>query len=355
MEYLTVLNALSVNPKIKMRVGKTVHSDGTRSPAANIKYWEVEELAIAGLVDLHTALQEITQRSYSVIVRGKFKGGDPAHTVRNNQTFASVPRNWLMFDFDDLIAPSGMDPISSDAITYAVSKLPSSFQDADHIAHFSSSAGLAGPKIKLHLFFWLETAQPDTVLKKWGKSRGGLIDHSIYQQVQPHFIADPKFDDPAMNPFLGKRRLQFVQGNSRTVADGRLEAIRNPFPSKDSYVAEGVLNSPPQHTSGVKLRDGRENLLLRIRYHHMSCGFDNFEDFVSAVWEQFQRSAELGANDLSETVWDYEKIRQKCEQDRDKLATFVKPSFHTQTENMDRECRFPHRSEPARRKISTEI
>jgi hypothetical protein len=57
----------------------------------------------------------------------------------------------------------------------------------------------------------------------------------------------------------------------------------------------------------------------------MRNGYEDFDQFVADVFEKFCAGAELGVTEKSETDWDFELVRRKCEQDRNLLPMHVGP------------------------------
>ena len=88
----------------------------------------------------------------------------------------------------------GIDPVSSEALSYVVGLLPSEFQGVSFIAQWSSSAGLKPGLIKVHLWYWLETPLGSRDLRAWAKGLAPLIDPAPFNAVQPHYTARPIFD-----------------------------------------------------------------------------------------------------------------------------------------------------------------
>jgi hypothetical protein len=243
MDTVTVLRAKNTfGPASYGVVGKYIYKDGRKEIHPNKSYWEVRTHEINDLEAFYYLLLEVTETNHSILLRGKFNRGNHLHCRRNKENFASVPKNWMMVDIDKLRALEGMEADSDDAILYAVQQLPTEFHDADCIALFSSSAGLAGDKIKLHLMFWLEEPQDNNTLKRWAKSQKDLVDPSIYDSVQPHYVTDPTFEDPSMDPFKDRSRLTYFRKNRRTVPGVFLDNFKTPILFKIDSKTPGVLN-----------------------------------------------------------------------------------------------------------------
>jgi hypothetical protein len=323
-------------------VGKYIHADGTKNAHPNTKFWEVFEHDVADLKDMYNLLQEALKIGCSILVRGKFKGGDHLSCQRTLENFGACPRHWVMLDIDNLKAPHGLNPISEGAIEHAISQIPKEFHDADCIAHFSSSAGLSEHNIKLHLFFWLEKPQSDELLKKWAKTTGGLVDPALFNAVQPHYVTDPTFEDPSQDPFRSNSRLSYIKKKRGSVPVSFLDGFKIPTPSKSNKEGVGILNHPRhgpaelRSTTG-KLTDGREEHLLKIRFRLMNRGYEDFDQFVGDVWREFCLDCEQGPTKDSDTTWSFEDVQMKCEQDRNKLPSFVGSKVEPERNHLPRE------------------
>lgn len=342
-EKVTVLRALqSFGGVGYTRVGKYIYKDGKKQIYQNPINWEVFEHEVTDLNDFHVLLQEVSSTKDSILIRGVFEGGNHLACRRTKQNFRSVHKCITMMDIDHLDVPDGVRSDTAQAVEYAISRLPQEFQDADCIAQFSSSAGLSGRKIKLHLFFWLEEAQPDGKLKKWAKSINHLIDPSLYNSVQPHYISDPSFEDPTQDPFQLRSRISFIKKKRRSVPVSFLNEIRIPTPSKKTKEEVGILKYQRLEPADLespngKLIDGRENHLLNIRFKLMNRGYENLDQFTKDVWNEFRIDCELGTTQHSETSWDFGMVSEKCEQDRHKLPSFVGPKITWEREYLSRE------------------
>jgi len=82
---------------------------------------------------------------------------------------------------------------------YIVHLLPPEFHDASYHWQLSSSAGVFDQTtVSAHFWFWLAKPIPDIALRAWAKHVNDvagfkLIDPTLFQHVQPHFVAAPMF------------------------------------------------------------------------------------------------------------------------------------------------------------------
>ncbi|XOF34523.1 MAG: hypothetical protein ACL93V_04315 [Candidatus Electrothrix sp. YB6] len=135
----------------------------------------------------------------------------------------------LPFDFDSISCPADLDAIQQPdtAIRWLIeTALPVEFYKAGVVYQFSSSFGLTGDKLKVHLFFWLADPVTMSTAKQWAKSynksRGYVagnkvtktFDDAVYQPQQPiytknrvcHGASDPV---PSMIGFLPGKQVDF--------------------------------------------------------------------------------------------------------------------------------------------------
>ncbi len=152
--------------------------------------------------------------------------------------------NLLVLDIDGITLPNHTNPKIYDAI--AVSKLaktvlrelPPALQDCSFIAQASSSLGLKGDKVSLHIFMLLEHAMPAKAVKLWlqaanfeselfasqlGLSSNGHslkfpLDASVADNSKLIFIAPPTFEDGTHDPFSSPAdRVVRVSGITETL------------------------------------------------------------------------------------------------------------------------------------------
>ncbi|MDE1952585.1 MAG: DEAD/DEAH box helicase [Betaproteobacteria bacterium] len=172
--------------------------------------------------DLARFLTDLSQRTDGILIRGvPVYGYGMQNRLRNGDEYKSDPRGcpWVMLDIDDVPLPQGLDPLSSAAHEFVISKLPEPFRHASYFFQCSASAGILKPDgtalkqgISVHLFFWLGGhLRPDAELAadlelhclRTGfyeryVNRGGVpairygIDLAVVRNpVQPHYVAHP--------------------------------------------------------------------------------------------------------------------------------------------------------------------
>lgn len=209
----------------------------TESSFDNILTWEGREVAISGLSDLHEKLVRISQNPRCCILRGGIIDGTDASKMvrRKNPRFdektgqVSVPatieacsRQWAMLDMDGALPEdAGLDFIPADpgqALSILIESLPEPFRNASCVYGWGNSAGIK-PKLSAHLFFWLSRPVPDDVLRLWAvrlKKAGSPIDPAVFDPIQVHYVASPRFQGGLEDPLKG-RRYGFRSGDADEV------------------------------------------------------------------------------------------------------------------------------------------
>ncbi len=198
-----------------------------------------EAHCIDSLRELHELLEDIETHPRMFVLRG----GPADHTDtskphirryldRTNERTGAVDlapykacdHHWMMVDIDDLLWPGYRTPEciggyiedgDGEAIAaHVLEQLPEYFHGVRHIWHFSSSAGVDGwEKVKLHLWLWSDRPVCGFSLREWMKRHAPCVDTALFQPVQPHYTARPRFEGMA-DPLKGEPRLGFVPGRS---------------------------------------------------------------------------------------------------------------------------------------------
>jgi hypothetical protein len=168
-------------------------------------WFKVETVAAGNFAGLAATLYRLALLPYAFVIRGaplpginlhytkrRFRphGGEPA-------TFGAAMRYWLAIDMDHVEAPL-TDPAADPegAVEHLIGLLPAELRDGSCWWQFTSSQSLHGNGLlSARLWFWNEVPLADADLKRWAIR--GLVDPSLYQPTQPHYIAAPLFDGMA--------------------------------------------------------------------------------------------------------------------------------------------------------------
>lgn len=181
---------------------------------AGFLYTVPEPIGVSSIEELSAVLTEAERHPMALVIRGapvsvdlidkdvtRTGSGEGGHFVGNFQT-PSQGRHYLEIDVDKLPLPKGwtLNPASISKICeHIVLQFPPEFHEASYHWQLSSSAGVFDKsKVSAHFWFWLVQPVPDGDLKTWAKHVNAvagikLIDHSLFQHVQAHYVAAPLF------------------------------------------------------------------------------------------------------------------------------------------------------------------
>lgn len=198
-------------------------------------YFNTEYRNFNGFAEMCGALDEIQEHGNCCIVRGDLSDAVEERALaglkvrrtkfqKKDEPASMQPavRDWVMIDIDKCEISEEdwpeIDPTANpeNAIRYVLDRLPYYFRDTSCWWQFSSSQGVFPYRlIKVHLIFLLDRTVSDQTMRRWAESQqhvpGHLpIDASLFDCIQPHYIAPPRFEglpDPL------PRRSGVFQGN----------------------------------------------------------------------------------------------------------------------------------------------
>lgn len=130
-----------------------------------------------------------------VVIRGQVKEGAPDEIRRtykkSDSWIESHPQQWVCLDFDKTSV--AFDPSSPEtSVRQMVTSLPEGLREATCYWQLSSSQHKHST-FRGHLWFWLDRPYSDRELKTATKAVG--CDPSLFNPVQPHYVAKPVFKD----------------------------------------------------------------------------------------------------------------------------------------------------------------
>ena len=184
-------------------------------------YSALNPAGVNNIRDLSVVLKFCEQNPNTLIIRGEpvsdsvlgtwvqRTGSGEGADFKGNFKTPTRGRHYLEIDVDKLALPNGwtLDQASISKICeYIVHLLPSEFHESSYHWQLSSSAGVFdNTSVSAHFWFWLTNPIPDTALKMWAKGVNKvagfkLVDHALFQHVQPHYVAAPLFKGMA-DPF----------------------------------------------------------------------------------------------------------------------------------------------------------
>jgi hypothetical protein len=221
-------------------------------------HFQVKQVDLSGFDHLCRCLDTLTQRPFAFVIRAApLHDADLAKTRRllhadpetgDPATFAAAARNWFTADIDKVRKPVAIDPVvdPDDAIEHLIGLLPPELHDASCWWQFTCWQSLPGCEdtLSARLWFWLLDPLDDASLTRWAlsanKALGGrLIDPSLYRAVQPHYVADPIFEDGMRDPL--PRRHGIRVGLDKAVSPLIPEpSAADPYVDGEGYVGLGV-------------------------------------------------------------------------------------------------------------------
>ena len=171
-----------------------------------------------------------------------------------------------MIDIDSLAWDGNINNQQA-MLSYAIQQLPTEFQIVDCWYHCSSSMGIKAG-IRVHLWFWLERPCSDDELKAW--LSGYPVDNSLFNPIQIHLTANPRFIEGATDPFP-QRSGMFEAGNGistvRVPIDLAARTSRVKATSKQrTHNKAGILDpaSIIRDPETEQVVDGREQLMFLL-------------------------------------------------------------------------------------------
>ena len=260
----------------------------------------VKQIPVNNLESLAAVISALETEPTKAIIRGSLLEDGSGLVPRNKDTFTATPRQWCMIDIDSL-AWDG-DSIDQQAmLSYATQHLPVEFQNINFWYQFSSSMGIKSG-IRMHLWFWLERPCADNEMKTW--LSGCPVDIRIFNPIQIHLTANPRFIDGAINPYPNRSGLFEAGTGVSTVT----------VPSDLAFRSAVASNSSKQRTSGKSglldpseierdpvtglAIDGREQLMFLLSNEVMQElvtleHTPSEEEVTDALWNRFCEEADI--------------------------------------------------------------
>ena len=262
---VTILRTLSPS-LLATKVWKKVAGKVVAEHYGRAKHFACASEPVSSLDDLTAVLKIIEGDTRASVIRAeRLRNKDPKKVNRkvHGPDACFEPKNWqkLAIDIDTLELPTHLTDFNSESdnvIQHAVSFLPSEFHDVDCFWQFSSSMGMKDG-IRVHLWYWLDTAISEREIKTW--LAGYPVDLMLYNPVQPHYVAAPVFADGIKDP-VSKRSGIFRFGKSNdTVAvpadrQGRVRSTQTTVHS--ILAAHGGGPSEVVFDSAGFVKDGRD-------------------------------------------------------------------------------------------------
>jgi hypothetical protein len=229
-----------------------------KTPYGHETHFQVKQVEFSGFDHLCKCLDTLTQRPFAFVIRGEpLPDADLTKTRRllypdpetgDPASFAVAARSWFAVDIDKVGKPVAIDPVvdPDDAIEHLIGLLPPELHDASCWWQFTCSQSLPGCEdtLSARLWFWLLDPLDDASLTRWSLSAnkafgGRLIDPSLYRAVQPHYVADPIFEDGMGDPLPRRHgiRVGLDKAVSLLIPEPSAE---DPYVEGEGYVGLGI-------------------------------------------------------------------------------------------------------------------
>lgn len=195
-------------------MAKRWNTDGSITPYSTALHFKSRRVPLNSLDDLATLLTTLENSPRSCVIRGTYKGdeyaaaNDPEHkpglALRRKELHEDPPHHWLLVEVDDF-EPLSCDPIEDPATAideYVTSSLPPAFHGVSCCWQLSNSAGHVknAGKLKVHLWYWLETPYASEQLRAWAKAFEVPLDRSVLDSIQVHYTSRPLFAEGLTDP-----------------------------------------------------------------------------------------------------------------------------------------------------------
>lgn len=188
--------------------------------------WFADEMRIFRLEEAGKAGKQLPKSELDAYLKVREKDGR-VERLRRGALMVDAPRNWVCFDFDGFMVEglgdfdvANPEPWVKAAIA---SELGPEFENADHIIHLSSSAGVS-EGLRAHIWFWLDTPMDGAAWRAWygarvkALGRKPEIDKTLFEKEKIHFIAPPLFRGSAEDPCAVSGRHIYVEGEKASVS-----------------------------------------------------------------------------------------------------------------------------------------
>ncbi len=300
--------------------------------------FDVDMRDVNGIQELSKLLIELEKKERVIIIRGLLhEDADltipvrrKTHTRKEDRyAFIDAPQNWVMIDIDNLVLPTGIDAIANpeEAIEYTIEQLPEEFHNVTYHWQFSSSHGVPKhnndqpitDRIKIHLWFWLDKGVTTYDLKEWSKKYNliygpNLIDPSLYNAVQPHYITNPIFKLPLKDPITVRSGITKKLANEVSInldikvpvtTSTARGSTTTTTPISGTHGYEGILSELGDHAGGNSFH---EPLLRGTASLVQEKGTKWIEDNMSSIIADLQDHIDK-ADQFNHSTEDIEKYR----------------------------------------------
>lgn len=211
-------------------------------------------------VDISENLEEMEDAIRTVADKGGSLLKGPLTKHLNNESRAGYcdkfsPTRWLVIDVDGLLIPNAdlKAPVDKYKLRVVaeeiIQHLPEAFHDVSYVAQASSSLGMKGNSVSMHLFFALDAPVKPSALKLYlkhlnlsdpmfesdieltgsGYSLSWPIDPSVADNSKLIFVAPPVYKDKSLDPFASKddRIVRVEKDRVQLPISSEIQAVSN--------------------------------------------------------------------------------------------------------------------------------
>jgi hypothetical protein len=237
--------------RLHRKTGQLIKTDYGRE-----KHFRIQQVDLNGFDHMCKCLDRLTRRPFAFVIRGAPLPGidlDNTRRLAHNDpetgeaaAFATHERSWFAADIDKLRRPVAIDPVADPegAVEYLIGLLPPELQDASCWWQFTCSQSLPGCEdtLSTRLWFWLREPLDDAALTRWAhcaNKTGTLVDASVYRVVQPHYVADPVFEEGMRDPLPRRHgvRIGLDKAVSLLIPE---PSVEDPYIGGEGYVGLGI-------------------------------------------------------------------------------------------------------------------
>lgn len=197
-------------------LAKTWKPDGSIQDYSKPKNFKLNQFTFHNIKELSAFLSKIEHKPNTCLIRGKYIGNTPEHTMRRKDVFADQELHMILVEIDQHV-PQNIDPVLDPVKAieaYILSSLPECFHGASYHWQLSNSAGHPSKAgiLKAHIYFWLTESYTSAQLKAWAENSGTdkVLDVATLDPVQVHYTALPVFETSVKDPV--PLRSGFVEG-----------------------------------------------------------------------------------------------------------------------------------------------
>ena len=251
-----------------LRLTKHVSATETRSypnvKAVTSHHYDVTPSA-EGMRDFSSLLRKHSAEGHSLL-KGRLKK-ELNNESRASHTDRNAYAEYIVLDLDSMTVPGFTNKTQLTAADIqriadsVITQLPPAFQDVTYIAQASSSMGMKGDRVSMHVYIGLQVPLPVKTIKLWlkhinytvdmfssqlelsvnGQALKYPLDPSVADNSKLIFISPPDYEDENLDPFQ--------------TTDDRLVLVERSQPAIDLAPLLNEVSPEATHQAGIKFKD----------------------------------------------------------------------------------------------------